>query len=105
MKSLEEKVIDKVIELFAPYTHEDVDRLKTEIGKLFSSEKEDEKIKTASRFLCEDDEFSIADQVKLIEAQADIDDSVMLDHVDNVTVWEAVEYSFTVSKFLDEINY
>jgi len=66
--------------------------------------KEEERIERASHYLCEDDEFTIADQLALIDAQAEIDDNVMLDHVDNVIVWEKVEYSFTVSSFLDEVT-
>jgi len=41
----------------------------------------------------------------LIDAQAEIDDTVMLDNVEGIIVWEKVEWSFTVSEFLDEITH
>ena len=66
---------------------------------------EDERIERASHYLCDADDITIADQLALIDAQAEIDDTVMLDHVEGVIVWEKVEFSFTVGEFLDEIEH
>jgi hypothetical protein len=67
--------------------------------------KEDERIERASHYLCDADDMTIADQLALIDAQAEIDDTVMLDDVEGIIVWEKVEWSFTVSEFLDEITH
>jgi hypothetical protein len=66
--------------------------------------KDEERIERASHYLCELDDLTIAEQLALIDAQAEINDQVMLDHVEDVIVWEKVEYSFTVSSFLDEVT-
>lgn len=66
---------------------------------------EDERIERASHYLCTDNDTTIADQLALIDAQAEIDDTVMLDDVEGVVVWEKVEFSFTVGEFLDEIEH
>lgn len=67
--------------------------------------KEDERIERASHLLCTDDDTTIDDQLALIDVQAKIDDSVMLDDVEGVIVWQKVEWSFTVREFLDEIEH
>jgi hypothetical protein len=67
--------------------------------------KEDERIERASHYLCDADDMTIADQLALIDAQAEIDDTVMLDNVEGIIVWEKVEWVFTVGDFLDEIEH
>jgi len=65
---------------------------------------ENERIERASIFLCEG-ELSIKEQLALIDAQAEIDDTMTLDNVhEEVIVWEKVEYSFSVRSFLEEID-
>lgn len=58
----------------------------------------------ARHYLCESDELTIEEQVKLIEKQAEIDGNQMIDHVDDVIVWEKVEWSFTCDGFLEQIG-
>jgi len=67
--------------------------------------KEDERIERASHYLCDADGMTIADQLALIDAQAEIDITVMLDNVEGIIVWEKVEWVFTVGDFLDEIEH
>jgi hypothetical protein len=67
--------------------------------------KEDERIERASHYLCDADDMTIADQLALIDAQAEIDITVMLDNVEGIIVWEKVEWVFTVGDFLDEIEH
>ena len=65
---------------------------------------EDKRVDMASNYLC-DGELSVAEQLKIIEKQSEIDGSVMLDYVDdNVIVWEKGIDTFTVDEFLDLIN-
>lgn len=66
---------------------------------------EEERIERASHYLCEADDMTIADQLALIDAQAEIDPREMLDNVEGVIVWEKIEYSFTVEDFLYEIEH
>lgn len=66
---------------------------------------EDERIERASHYLCDVDDMTIADQLALIDAQAEINDTVMLDNVEDVVVLQMVEWSFTVREFLDEIEH
>lgn len=66
---------------------------------------EEARLERASHFLCDGDDMTVADQLALIDAQAEIDDSVMLDDVEGVIVWEKIEYSFTVEDFLYEIEH
>jgi hypothetical protein len=65
---------------------------------------EDGRIERASHYLCNDD-FTVAEQLALIDAQAEIDDTVMLDNVEDVTVWVKVQWSFTIEEFLHEIEH
>ena len=66
---------------------------------------EDERIERASHYLCTENDLTIVDQLALIDAQAEIDDTEMLDNVEGVIVWQKVEWSFTVGEFLDEIEH
>lgn len=67
--------------------------------------KEQERIERASHYLCDSDELTMAEQLALIDAQAKIDPTMMLDNVEGVIVWQKVEYSFTVEEFLSEIEH
>lgn len=57
-----------------------------------------------SHLICHDeDEYAdMEEALQLLEAQAEIDGSVMADDV--VMMWEKVEYSFTVDELLSEIG-
>jgi len=74
------------------------------INKLLPTE-EEERIERARYYLSESDDMIMEGQVALIDAQAEIDDSVMLDDIDGIMVWEKVEYSLSVRDFLDMINH
>lgn len=80
-----------------------IDKLEKVIKSKLPTE-EEKRIERASHYLCESDDMTMEGQLDLIDAQAEIDDSVMLDDVDGIIVWEKVEYSFTVRDFLDEIS-
>ncbi len=71
----------------------------------FLPTEEELRIERASHYLCDSDDMTIADQLALIEAQADIDEDEMIDNVEGVIVWEKVEWSFTVEDFLYEIEH
>ena len=58
----------------------------------------------AEEILCVDDEDTAELQVQRIEAQAAIDDSVLIDIIDDVWVIENLEYSYTCKGFLEHIN-
>lgn len=68
--------------------------------------KRDAQIAFAKHYLSDDDENgnSMEELLMLIEAQADIDGSVMLDEVEGVIVWEAVTDRYTVDEFLEMIQ-
>jgi len=66
--------------------------------------KEEERIERASHYLCDADDITIADQLALIDAQAEIDPYVLLVNVEGVIVWEKVEWYFTVKDLLFEIE-
>jgi len=51
-----------------------------------------------------DCETSIDEQIKNIEEQAKIKDSVLIDHVEKVCVWEMVEFKFSCKEFLKLIE-
>lgn len=57
-----------------------------------------------SHLICDDeDRYESWDEaLSLLEAQADIDGSVMADDI--VMMWQKVEYSFTVDELLSEIG-
>jgi hypothetical protein len=57
-----------------------------------------------SHLICDDDDCysSMEEALQLLEAQAEIDGSVMADEI--VMMWEKVEWSFTVDELLDEIG-
>lgn len=99
---LAEKIRDAVEGYLDPMGH-DTEELLNVIQNCLPT-KEEETVERASHYLCEPDDTTIAEQVALIVAQAEIDGSVMLDHVDGIMVWEKVEYSFTVDSFLEEIG-
>lgn len=66
----------------------------------------DEILERAAHYLCTDNEdgITVGSSLKLIEEQADIDGSVMVDSVDGIILWDAVMDRYTVDEFLDEIN-
>ncbi len=74
------------------------------LTRIIKGSERERMIEMAGHYLCEADDVSVEEQVALIEAQAEIDDTVFIDHVDDVIVWEKVEFSFTVRSFLDEIT-
>lgn len=70
------------------------------------TEYDDQKrVVNASHYLCDncDEDITILDQIKLIEAQAEIDRHEFIDNVDGVIVWEKLEWSLTCDNFLDMI--
>ena len=83
-------------------TQLDVDTLVKVIESQLPTQNE-KAIELASHYLCESEEMSIEDQVKIIYNHEDED--AMIDYIDGVTVWEKVEYSFTCESFIYEINY
>lgn len=58
----------------------------------------------ALHYLCDSDELSVKEQVKLIEKQVEIDGDIFIDNVEGVIVWEKLEWSFTCDSFLDQIG-
>ena len=62
---------------------------------------EEKQLQNAAHYLCETDEHTIADQLKLIEDYPD--DSALIDDIEGVTVWEKLEYSFTCKSFFESI--
>ena len=57
-----------------------------------------------AHLICDDEDSyaSMEEAIQLLEAQADIDGSVMADDI--VMMWQKVEYSFTVDELLSEIG-
>ena len=57
-----------------------------------------------SHLICDDEDRyeNMEGALQLLEAQAEIDGSVMADDI--VMMWEKVEYSFTVDELLSEIG-
>lgn len=73
------------------------------INAITSHEVNKEKaIEKAGYYLCGNDEFIIAEQVKSITEHKNSDDYI--DNVKGVTVWKKMEYRFTCKEFLDLIN-
>ena len=62
------------------------------------------KIENLSQFLSYDDESEVEIALEKLEAQAKIDDNVMVDHVDDVQVTELFEFTFTVRDLLEQIS-
>jgi len=63
-----------------------------------------QKLENLSQFLSYDDEIEVETALKNLEAQAKIDDNVMVDHVDDVQVTELFEFTFTVRDLLEQIS-
>lgn len=57
----------------------------------------------ASEFLVYNDYNDLAKMVKAIKEETDQD--TLIDFVDDVVVWEKIEYGFTCKAFLELINY
>jgi hypothetical protein len=78
------------------------DKLQTIIDSI-PNERE-EALERLSHLICDDEDLyaDMEGALKLLEAQAEIDGSVMADDV--VLMWEKVEYSFTVDELLSEIG-
>lgn len=103
MKKLKEELIDFRKELIENVKTSSLVAKLDEIIKTIPSERE-ESCERLSHLIC-DDEDSYEDMeaaIKLLEAQAEVDGSVMADHV--VRMWEKVEYAFTVDELLSEIG-
>jgi len=64
----------------------------------------EEAIERLSHLICDDeDEYaSMEEALQLLEAQSEIDGSVMADDI--VMMWEKVEHTFTVAELLEEIG-
>lgn len=58
----------------------------------------------AYEILCSDDEYPLKDMIELIEYQAAVNGSTMIDFVDGVQVWQKLELSFTCDEFLKHIG-
>ena len=69
---------------------------------------EERRIEKAGAILCDNtdddgNEISIARQIELIEAEDD--ESIMIDNVEGVLVWEKLVNSLTCKEFLTQIDY
>jgi hypothetical protein len=64
----------------------------------------EEALERLSHLICDDDDCykDMEEALSLLEAQAEIDGSVMADEV--VMMWEKVEWTFTVDELLSEIG-
>ena len=84
----------------------DVTFIEDILNKRDAELEEDKPYEDAEQYLCDDSEngMNVRQMVDAISQQADIDGSRMIDHVDGVLVWEAVEYRFTCDDFLDLIG-
>lgn len=60
-------------------------------------------IEKAGEYLVPDGGTQVEDMVKLIVNNPD--ENEIIDYIDGVTVWEKVEYSFTVKQFIELIDY
>jgi len=58
----------------------------------------------AYEILCCDDEYPLKDMIELIEDQAAVNGSTMIDFVEGVQVWQKLELSFTCDEFLKHIG-
>lgn len=75
------------------------------VEKLATLHETDARVDNAAHYLCDNDDegISMLNQIELIEAQADIDGSEMIDNVEGVIVWEKLEWSLTCDSFLEMI--
>lgn len=58
----------------------------------------------AYKILCSDDDYPLKDMIELIEDQAAVNGSMMIDYVEGVQVWHKLELSFTCDEFLKHIG-
>lgn len=58
----------------------------------------------ANGVLCSDNEYPLKDMIELIQDQATVDGSTMIDYVEGVTVWEKMQLEFTCDEFLKHIG-
>jgi len=77
----------------------DESALETVIQKELPTE-QDEAIEKASHYLCDDD---VEAAIKAIAAHPD--QNAYIDDVDDVTVWEKVQFSFSCAEFLSHIDW
>lgn len=64
----------------------------------------DSMINKLSQFLSYDDDSEVETSLENLEAQAKIDDTVMVDYVDDIQVIEQFEFTFTVKDLLQQIS-
>ena|SRR3990167_3039296 len=67
-------------------------------------EKQLKREEKAGAYLCSDSEFSIKEQIELIEQANDLEDIQYIDDVEGVQVWEKLQNEITTQEFLDIIN-
>ena len=103
MKNLKKELLDFRKELIENVKTSSLVEKLDEIIKTIPSERE-QACERLSNLIC-DDKDSYEDMeaaIKLLEAQSEVDGSVMADHV--VMMWGKVEYTFTVDELLSEIG-
>ena len=83
-------------------TQLDVDTLVKVIESQLPTQNE-KAIELASHYLCDTEEFSVEDQVKLIYNHEN--EREFIDYIDGVTVSGAVELAFTCKSFIYEIGF
>ena len=73
-----------------------------EIKEVLRNNNQRSRLEWACDILCGDSDEEIEKQIKLIEACDD--DTELIDSIDGVVVWEKLEWSLTVSEFLEQIE-
>jgi hypothetical protein len=70
---------------------------------LYSSENEEDKAGNLLSGYDEEGGLTLQEMIQAIKEQAKIDDTVMVDWIDGVFVWELLENSLTCAEFLEQI--
>lgn len=58
----------------------------------------------AYEILCTDEDYTIDEMIEAIKEQAKIDDTVTIDYIGGVSVWQKMELEFTCHEFLKYIG-
>ena len=73
-----------------------------ELEEVLRANNQRSRLEWACDILCGDSDEEIERQIELIEACDD--DTEFIDSIDGVVVWEKLEWSLTVSEFLEQIE-
>jgi hypothetical protein len=84
--------------------NEEFQALANNAKAIFDSYDQQKRLENLGNFISVDDPNELIACLASLEAQAQIDDSVMADHVDEVQMIEACEFKFTVRSLLDSIG-